>query len=477
MLLPCCSREKIDRHDSPSCNRGGTRRRISSATCVDNIWAVPGRKPESVSGVSGGGWNATGTACGGGVWETGGVWLLASRAARLEKEEAEEIGSRERDRLDREEENKGSVDRRRKALFTAYLTGYVKYADEVLEDSLLESGSAGMALLSFKSDLSQVIFNSLRCYESANTTSSFCRSETLGRNKGGFFFAIFSITDHETPEHDCHFYLMLPTPDTSHVSFDNVYEPSEDSFLLLDTLSSAPEVNLLKDRFSTQASFQNAPGSVNSACPLVVEVGPGSGVVLAFLAANASAIFGRPDVLTVGIDVNEFACKATARTITSNIVATEGASSFSFLDIVLGSLTSCMRPCSVDLLIFNPPYVPSEDVPLLPSAFNHSTQGERLSSFERDNHLLALATDGGADGMEITWQLLDELPQVLSVRGVAYVLLCAQNRPEKVKARIKDWNDVAGRGKWDVQTVGTSGKTGGWEKLQIIRITRIITSL
>ena len=27
---------------------------------------------------------------------------------------------------------------------------------------------------------------------------------------------------------------MLPTPDTSHVSFDTIYEPSEDSYLFLD---------------------------------------------------------------------------------------------------------------------------------------------------------------------------------------------------------------------------------------------------
>ena len=67
--------------------------------------------------------------------------------------------------------------------------------------------------------------------------------------------------------------------------------------------------------------------------------------------------------------------------------------------------------------------------------------------------------------METTGRLLDGLPRVLSDRGCAYVLLCAQNRPEEVKERVR-------RGGWEVETVGSSGMKAGWEKLQIIRIWR-----
>jgi release factor glutamine methyltransferase len=75
---------------------------------------------------------------------------------------------------------------------------------------------------------------------------------------------------------------MLPTPSTSHISFFNtIYEPAEDSFLLLDTLSNETESAWLKDRFPQQTSS-----------PLVIEIGTGSGVVIAFLAANARAILG-----------------------------------------------------------------------------------------------------------------------------------------------------------------------------------------
>ena len=63
---------------------------------------------------------------------------------------------------------------------------------------------------------------------------------------------------------------MLPTPDTSHVPYKRVYEPAEDSYLLLDTLSSAVETEYLQKAFPDIA-------------PLVVEVGTGSGVVLVFV--------------------------------------------------------------------------------------------------------------------------------------------------------------------------------------------------
>src|SRR5271155_2494306 len=94
---------------------------------------------------------------------------------------------------------------------------------------------------------------------------------------------------------------MLPTPSTSHISFfSTIYEPAEESFLLLDTLSNEAELAWLKDRFPPQ-----------NKSPLGTEIGPGSGVVNAFPAANAKAILGRDDVLAPGVDVNTDACTAT----------------------------------------------------------------------------------------------------------------------------------------------------------------------
>jgi release factor glutamine methyltransferase len=92
-----------------------------------------------------------------------------------------------------------------------------------------------------------------------------------------------------------------------------------------------------------------------------------------------------------------------------------------------------------------------------------------VSAFERDSDLLALAYAGGRDGMETTARLLADLGRLLHpARGVAYVLLCARNRPEDVVARIRaEWGP-----RWAVERAGHSGKKAGWEVLQVLRIWR-----
>lgn len=256
---------------------------------------------------------------------------------------------------------------------------------------------------------------------------------------------------------------MLPTPSTSHVSFERIYEPAEDSYLLLDTLSSESEKTFLRERFNAEPATHGKQAQT----PLVVEVGTGSGVVLSFANAHAETIFGRADILMAGVDVNRYACHATRETVKvaeKEQVMKQMSHGF-YLGNILGDLTRALRPREVDLLIFNPPYVPTPDLPELPEASVIIVQ----PSFEDDSHLLSLSYAGGVDGMETTDRLLNALPEVLSQpRGCAYILLCAQNKPEEAKQRIRDW----GAG-WMVQTVGSSGKKGGWEKLQIIRIWRV----
>ncbi|RLL99581.1 hypothetical protein CFD26_102912 [Aspergillus turcosus] len=260
---------------------------------------------------------------------------------------------------------------------------------------------------------------------------------------------------------------MLPTPSTDHVSFDTIYEPSEDSYLFLDTLSSRSESEWLSSRFNNT--------SASSTTPLVVEVGTGSGVVLAFVAANSHEIFGRRDILTLGTDVNRNACLATRATVLTAIQERQAAAALKSAHIasVLGDLCSSLRPGSVDVLLFNPPYVPTEELPRLPLVTEAEAEAaaeplSRTAKFERDSYYLSLTYAGGVDGMETTNRLLEAIPEVLHPeRGVAYVLLCAQNRPEEVKERIRGWG-----GGWRTESVGNSGTQAGWEKLVIVRIWR-----
>lgn len=261
---------------------------------------------------------------------------------------------------------------------------------------------------------------------------------------------------------------MIPTPETGHVPFERVYEPAEDSYLLLDTLSSETEKDWLQARFgsSTSLSSNTTTQWSSGPSPLVAEIGTGSGVVLAFVNAHAEIIFGRSDILTIGIDVNSHACEATEETvrIASKSQAQLKGSYGYYLGNVVGDITTPLRIGVVDVLIFNPPYVPTPDLPALPAC----GYSQEKPTFEDDSHFLALSYAGGADGMETTNRLLDLLPEILSSKGVAYILLGAQNKPEAVKDRIRAWT-----GGWIAETVGSSGKKAGWEKLQIIRISRM----
>ncbi|KAI1200548.1 methyltransferase domain-containing protein [Nemania serpens] len=276
---------------------------------------------------------------------------------------------------------------------------------------------------------------------------------------------------------------MLPTPDTSHVPYERVYEPAEDSFLLLDVLSSPSETAFLQTRFQPPASTTTTPTPTRHG-PLVIEIGPGSGVVIAFLAAHASTLFGTRAVVTGAVDLNAHACAATAETVRRAVAGHPGTASAAFLGAVQGDLVAPLRDRSVDVLVFNPPYVPTAELPSRrrrrpsSSPSSSSSPGGRAAgkrdgdgvsdSFEEDSYLLALSYAGGRDGMETTDRLLDSLPRVLSDRGCAYVLLCAQNKPAEVKERVRRLGD----GGWEVETVGSSGKKAGWEKLQVIRIWR-----
>lgn len=308
---------------------------------------------------------------------------------------------------------------------------------------------------------------------------------------------------------------MLPTPDTSHVAYERIYEPAEDSFLFLDTLASASETAFLRDRFFFHHHHHNdaADGKPPPPPPpFVVEIGPGSGVVIAFANAQADVLFGTPRILTAAVDVNVHACRATGETVRKATAAAAAAAasvkrkegsgngsdggigSGTWLDASRGDLTAPLRDGCVDVLIFNPPYVPTPEMPATPRGNSSGDDGDgegegqrskaapagssSSSTFDADSHLLALSYAGGRDGMETTERLLADLPRVLSARGCAYVLLCAQNRPEEVKRRVVGGEYWGGDGLgWRAETVGSSGKTAGWEKLQIIRIWREMNRL
>ncbi|CAI5758676.1 unnamed protein product [Candida verbasci] len=216
---------------------------------------------------------------------------------------------------------------------------------------------------------------------------------------------------------------MLPTPIINDIDYDRVYEPSEDSFLLLDCFE------------QEQGTLQS---KLKGKLPIITEIGTGSGIVTTFILQN---------ILQNGVymttDINPHACNQVLQTLKANGQNNK-------VDSLQMDLTGAIRSNLIDILIFNPPYVPAEEVPDIPDSNDDPTW-------------LDVALLGGEDGMKITWKVLRNLDKILSSDGIAYILFCARNKPES----IQEYMQSSG---WKVDIILT--RKAGWEVLSILKFYR-----
>ncbi|VDN95945.1 unnamed protein product [Rodentolepis nana] len=190
--------------------------------------------------------------------------------------------------------------------------------------------------------------------------------------------------------------ILTPTPSTDCLSrreFSSVYPPAEDSFLFLDALES--DVDFIRNRLKPALS---------------IEVGSGSGIISAFL----SKILGRACTYLC-IDVSFQACLATKEVFNENNVR--------LLDSICGNLFSSLRLSSLgfaDIVLFNPPYVPTEENELLDA-----------------KSTLTAAWAGGPKGRMVIDAFIKQVEPVLSKSGALYILLLRENDPDEVANLIK----------------------------------------
>ena len=122
-------------------------------------------------------------------------------------------------------------------------------------------------------------------------------------------------------------------------------------------------------------------------------------------------------------------------------------------DVVLMDLASCFEERmagSVDVLVFNPPYV--------------VTDTEELQRAVRDRDIAA-AWAGGVDGTEVLNRLIPRLPTLLSPKGTFYLVAIADNKPTEISKRMLTLGFAP---KIIMTTVAASE-----EKLFVIRFTRL----
>lgn len=157
----------------------------------------------------------------------------------------------------------------------------------------------------------------------------------------------------------------------------------------------------------------------------VVDVGTGSGCI-----AISLAVF-LPNAIVYAIDISHAALAVAGRNAERHHVADR-------VHLLAGDMLS-PRPGPVDLIVSNPPYIPSAECALLPPS---------VRDYEP-----RLALDGGPDGLAFIRRLLKEAPTVLRPGGGMLIEIGATQgeaasdlaRIILPQARVTVHKDLAGR--------------------------------
>ncbi len=151
----------------------------------------------------------------------------------------------------------------------------------------------------------------------------------------------------------------------------SVYPPSEDTYLLLRAaISEAKETDS------------------------VIEIGCGSGLISKSLSSRVRSI--------LATDINPHAVKAAASL---------------GVPVIRTDLFQGIR-CRFDLILFNPPYLPSE---------------EGIDIDKMDDCWLSLAIDGGRDGRDVIKRFLQGVKEIMSRDGRALLLVSSLSGLDEVE--------------------------------------------
>jgi release factor glutamine methyltransferase len=172
--------------------------------------------------------------------------------------------------------------------------------------------------------------------------------------------------------------LTFPYQDLIIAVEPEVYNPAEDTYLLLEHVHPRPGESVL-------------------------ELGTGCGII-ALSCAKAGAF-------VVASDVNPHAVHNCRLNLEQNLTHLQHP-----IDIREGDLFSVVHPGErFNLIVFNPPYVPTP-------------QDESLGRW------FDLATSGGPDGLQVTAQFLRAVSRYLAPRGRAYTIISSRSPLSKVNA-------------------------------------------
>ena len=164
---------------------------------------------------------------------------------------------------------------------------------------------------------------------------------------------------------------------------DNVYVPAEDSYLLADNLE-------IKKGQS------------------VLEIGTGSGIVAMYVSRLT-------DDITV-TDINFDACELARKNFTENGIEN--------IEILWGNLFEVVENKKFDVILFNTPYLPTEDDEVLENTINY-------------------AFDGGLNGRKVIDLFLNEVGNHLNDGGIVQMIQSSLSGNDETLARLDEMGFIA----------------------------------
>lgn len=164
---------------------------------------------------------------------------------------------------------------------------------------------------------------------------------------------------------------------------DNVYVPAEDSYLLADNLEIEYGMSVL-------------------------EIGTGSGIV----AMYASRL---TDNITV-TDINFDACELARKNFQANNIEN--------IEILFGNLFEPLENRKFDVILFNTPYLPTEEGEVIDDTLNY-------------------AFDGGLNGRKVIDLFLNELKSHLNDGGIVQMIQSSLSGNEETLAKLDELGFMA----------------------------------
>lgn len=163
------------------------------------------------------------------------------------------------------------------------------------------------------------------------------------------------------------------------VVFDGVYPPSEDTYILVDSINIKPD-------------------------DVVLDVGCGAGLATLIAASTARQV--------VSVDISLRAVQNTKENLRRNSLGTN-------VSIVQADLLSALaEKHKFSLILFNPPYLPEDD----------------------DYTDMDQALVGGASGIELTQRFIVEVQHHLIERASIYIVASTLANIERIKSILRESN-------------------------------------